>query len=353
MTNLSELIATVQRNCHISDARHAAEYTLCVFLLKMREFYRWEHDLPLSLTLAKEAVGEWLQQREQLWEGLESSSFDSLPLDTGSSDPFDSEIVNRELIPQGYVYSGGYGQFHKPCFFLGSLARVEQHDGCTVYVSSCEYARELSAPPALSQGRTIYIRLESVRRYLWEKIEEANWSHNRDTINRALSAYGFADDTDAALARMTDTESRTMILHELGEVRAGERLGPRWEEMLNALSHPHAEIMTRAVRDILADHLVTLPALIEQENWASLHFYFANFSGMRRHLYPELLTAYQRAAESRSTGPLGQRVAEDTSRWLSCAQSMTALLDDNRDNLDRAIDNLLTPQCALPALHRG
>ena len=35
-----DLIQTVQRNCHIADARHAGDYTLCVYLLKMREFYR-------------------------------------------------------------------------------------------------------------------------------------------------------------------------------------------------------------------------------------------------------------------------------------------------------------------------
>jgi hypothetical protein len=353
MPNLGELVAAVQRNCHISDAKHAADYTLCVFLLKMREFYRWEHDLPFAHTLPKEDVSDWLQQRERLWEDLESSPFESLPLAGAARDPFEADAINLDLIPRGYVYSAGYGSFHKPCFFLGALARVEKHPDCTVLVSTCEYARELAAPPAMLQGRTIYVRLESVRRFLWEKIEEANWHNNRDAIDRALAAYGFAADAEAALARMTEAESRTMILHERGELRAGEHLGPRWEEMLGALSRPHVEIMARAVRDILADCLVTLPALTGQENWASIHFYFANFGGMRRHLYPELVAAYRHAVEVHSTEPLARRVAEDAPRWLARAQSMTALLDENPDNPDCAIESLLTPDHATPAVRHG
>ena len=39
---LQPLLSAVQRNCHISDARHAGDYTLCIYLLKMREYFRWE-----------------------------------------------------------------------------------------------------------------------------------------------------------------------------------------------------------------------------------------------------------------------------------------------------------------------
>ena len=37
MLNLGQLVNTVQKNCHISDARHAGDFTLCIFLLKMME----------------------------------------------------------------------------------------------------------------------------------------------------------------------------------------------------------------------------------------------------------------------------------------------------------------------------
>src|SRR3989338_2219378 len=129
MLNLGQLVNTVQKNCHISDARHAGDFTLCIFLLKMREFFRWENDIPFARDLPKEEVGAWLQEREGLWSDLESSSFESLLLEGRHLDPFDADTINRELIPQGYVYSGGYGRFSKPHFFLGSLLKKEKPRG--------------------------------------------------------------------------------------------------------------------------------------------------------------------------------------------------------------------------------
>ena len=42
---LDVLVDAVQTNCDIADARHAADLPLCIYLLQMREFYRWEHGL--------------------------------------------------------------------------------------------------------------------------------------------------------------------------------------------------------------------------------------------------------------------------------------------------------------------
>ena len=74
--NLQRLSATVQRNCHISDALHARDYTLCVYLLKMREYYRWEKGYSFKAALPSAAVGDWVTAREQLWEQLEASTFE-------------------------------------------------------------------------------------------------------------------------------------------------------------------------------------------------------------------------------------------------------------------------------------
>ena len=49
-----ELVHSVQRNCHIADAHHAREATLCNYLLEMREFYRWEHEVPLARPLPRQ-----------------------------------------------------------------------------------------------------------------------------------------------------------------------------------------------------------------------------------------------------------------------------------------------------------
>jgi len=232
MRNLPQLASVVQRNCDISDARYAGDYGLCTFLLKMREYYRWENELPFARALPKDDLGDWLAAREQAWDCIEADRFAPLPLARGELEPFDAEAANRELLPLGCVYSAGYGRFGKPVFFLGRLLRVEQRAGYTILISSCEYARELAAPPAMLQGRTIFVRMESVRRYLWEKIEEWQWRKQGNTMARALASYDLIADTEAALARMADNEMETMILHELGEARAGELLGHAWREMM-------------------------------------------------------------------------------------------------------------------------
>lgn len=322
MLNIGQLAAAVQQNCDISDARHAGDFTLCVFLLKMREYYRWEHDLPFSCTLPKEDVGAWLDERERLWDGLESRPFQPLPLAGSNADPFDTARINRELIPRGYVYSGGYGRFNKPHFFLGELSRRDRHDGFNVLVSSCEYARDLEAPPAMLQGQDIYVRQESVRRYVWEKIEESRWSPNNTAMQRALAAYHFERDADTALERMAANETETMILHEIGEGKAGQILGADWPQMLLALSRSRAEIIARAVRDLLADCLSTWPKLIADDNQPALHFYFATFSGMRRQLYPEALAAYRAWAEDGANTRLHDVVATGAERWQRVARQM-------------------------------
>ena len=323
--NLPQLASVVQRNCDISDARHAGDYGLCTFLLKMREYYRWENELPFARTLPKDELGDWLKTREQAWDRIEADEFAPLPLARGELDPFDADAANRELLPQGCVYSAGYGRFHKPMFFLGRLLRVEERAGFTILISSCEYARELAAPPAMLQGRTIFVRLESVRRYLWEKIEEWQWRKQDNAMARALASYDFIADTEAALQRMADNEMETMILHEVGEAMAGELLGDRWREMMLSVARTKGEPLARAVRDLLADCLSTLPGLLERANLPALHFYFATFDAPRRQLFPQALLAYEHFLRHGALERLWRVAGEGKDRWLATALGLLAL----------------------------
>jgi len=358
MLNLGLLANTVQKNCHISDARHAGDFTLCVFLMKMREYYRWEHQLSFSYNLPQQDVSAWLDEREAMWQGLEASAFEPLPLERGASDPFDTETANRELIPRGYVYSGGYGRFHKPHFFLGTLLHKEERAGHTVVVSSCEYARDLEAPPAMLQGDTIFVRQESVRRFLWEKIEEWRWNRRNEAMSRALACYDFEADAEGALDRMTQNETETMILHELGEALAGERLGADWGAMRAGLARSRTEIAVRAVRDLLADCASTLPTLIERRNTPALHFYFACFTGMRRELFPQALESYRRWVARDDIEPLRAAIAEGEAHWLELAQRLLAAHRTGGADAEAAIERLLaasagaTPVCAVPAMNQ-
>ncbi len=266
-----------------------------------------------------------LQSREQQWDGIEAEDFAPLPLMRRTLDPFDTETANRELLSHGCVYSAGYGRFHKPIFFLGRLLRVEERAGFMIVVSSCEYARELAAPPAMLQGKTIFVRLESVRRYLWEKIEEWRWRKQGNAMARALASYDFVTDTEVALQRMADNETETMILHEIGEAIAGELLGEAWQEMVVSVARTRAEVVVRAVRDLLADCLSTLPELLARTDMAALHFYFATFDAPRHQLFPQALEAYEDFLRCGRLDALEHVVRAGKERWLAEARGLLVL----------------------------
>jgi len=322
---LESLTLAVQRNCHIADARHGADYTLCVYLMKMREYYRWEKGLGYAEHLAKEEVGEWLMRREMLWESLSEADLEPLELDGTRYDPFDCESVNKALLPHGLVYSGGYGSSGRPHFFLGRLMRQERPDGLSVLVSDHELARDLAAPPGMSGGQTIFIRRESLRRMLWEKLENWRWSRADNALGRALAHYDFEGDLDGALDAMTDAETDTVLWHELGECRAGQRLGEAWGEMLMDLSATPAELMARAVRDHLSDCLTTLPELLGNGREASIHFFAGSLLGMRKEIFPGLLEAYNAWAAGAGPQPLLEISEAGRAHWEGVAREMLAL----------------------------
>lgn len=289
---VERLRTVVQANCHVTDARHARNMTLCIYLLEMRELFRWERGAALGSSLPRADVGAWIAEREALWETLEGADYQPLPLDGGEVDPYDIDAVNRAVAPYGLVYGAGVGRFGKPQFFLGVLEREESRDGMRVLVAGRELARDLSAAPAAMRGDTVSIRFESLLRVLWERVEGWAQKRHEGALKAALDAYGYEFGSAAAIERMAAAEVETLILHELGERDAGRVLGPRWEDMLASLTRRRTEIFVRAVRDLLADCLVTLPALLERNAAASLHFWFASFDGMRQMLFPQMATAY-------------------------------------------------------------
>jgi hypothetical protein len=344
--NLGAVVDAVQQNCHISDAQYAGNLTLCVYLLKMRELFRWENRLPYTWEVPKDAVGPWMIEREQLWNDIETAPFSPLPLGGGALDPFDAEAANEALVPLGFVYSSGYGRHCKPHFFVGELVRREERDGFTIYVSSCEYARDLEAPPGMMLGKTIFVRQEALRRYLWEKYEEWHFSPKSETLGRALACYPFDTDPERALDRMTERETDAVLLHELGEARVGELLGPEWEAMLATLVGTRTEIYLRAVRDLYADCLSTLPGLLAGDNQPSIHFYFANLRGMRRHLFPELVQAYEQWVRNGNTAGLEQAAQEGIRTWKRMAEVLLALHREQGSESGPAIEALLEGRLA-------
>jgi len=338
--DIQQLSNSVQHNCHISDARHAGNYTLCVYLLKMREFYRWEHRYTFSEKLSTDAIGDWLSNREALWDEIEHQDYQPLPITSDEHDPFDSTGINQKLLTQNLVYSAGYGIKNKPHFFLAELESKRQINGYTIYISGREHARDLTSPPAMSQHETIYIRRESFKRLIWERTDEWRWNKPENAMARAIRCYDFDNDLEHALSSMTDNELDAAVLHEIGEIQAGEKL-PGWHRMMADISFTQAEIMARAVRDHYADTLHTLPTLIEKNNRASIHFYFANLTNMRKHLFPSLMTAYEHWCENNNIETIQQTVTASVDHWQNLALQMLALHQQDAKQCSDRIEALV------------
>lgn len=335
---------TVQHNCNISDARHAGDFTLCVYLMKMREFYRWEKGFAFTDSLDSEDIGQWLREREQLWEELEGEDYRPIEIEGESFEPFDSDAINARLAPLGLVYSAGYGNRNKAHFFLGRLHHRERRGDTLLYISDEEFARDLTAPPAMSLQGRIFIRRQSLRRMIWEKVEEWRWNRPDTPMGRAIALQDFERHPEASLEAMTENELETLLLHEQGELEAGRLLGPDWERLLAAVPHSRLVFQLRAVRDNLADCLVTLPGLIEKKDPCSLHFYFATISNLRRCMAAPLMSGYEYWYRNNDLAPLQRAVEAGREEWLALGRDILAIYrSEDLDGLPRIqamIDNV-------------
>ena len=361
------LVAAVQTNCHIADARHAADLTLCIYLLQMREFHRWERGLPFGAALARDAVGAWIAEREALWSALEESPFVPLPVPlpeplpeplgeplpagpgkvVATLDPFDVTTINARLRPQGLLYGAGFVGADRPVFFLAELHGTDTREGLEVLAAGRELARGLAAPPAVldrtGQEQAIVLRRESMARWCWEKYEA--WSLRRaegSAFQAAAQAYGLDQDFEAALPRWLDEQSEVMVLHELGEVQAGRWLDPAWAAMRLALPTRRADLYVRAVRDHLADFGVTLPTLLDRGASASIHAWFAGYDGVRELLCPALPQAYAQWRAGDGDAALRRAIDRGHAHFSRLAQQVLACHESEAAAAGAVIERLLT-----------
>ncbi len=354
MTTLpAALVAAVQGNCHIADAVHAPELSLCTYLLQMREFYRWEQGLPLGAPLARDVIGNWLSEREALWAELEAADFARLPLPEGGDDcdAFDAAALNQRLAPRGLVYGAGLAGADRPAFFLAQLQEQRTlGDGLQVQVCGREHARGLFAPPAALIGDTIVLRRESLARWLWEKFEVFGLKRADGPFKAVAEAHALERDFHAGLPGLLDEVCEMLILHERGEHAAGRWLEPGWGAMRLALHNRRTDLHVRAVRDQLADLTLTLPTLLERGAATSVHFWFAAFDGVRQALYPSLTAAYQAWRRGDEGQALARAAERGTLHFTRLAERVLALHTQHGEQAGPHIETLLTaPQAVCRA----
>ena len=343
------LIEAVQTNCHIADARHAADMTLCTYLLQMREFFRWEQGSAFGSSIDREALGSWIAEREALWTSLEDKGYARLPalgLPDGL-DPFDVVAINSRLRPVGLLYGAGLVGAERPVFFLAELHGQTRHEEIELLTAGRELARGLIAPPAAlgnwNERQAIVIRRESLARWCWEKFETFMLRQPAGSAFHAVvEAYGLDHDFEAAMPRWLDEQGEAVLLHELGEHRAGQWLGPAWSAMRIGLASRRADLYARAVRDHLADLAVTLPTLLDRQAAASLHFWFATYDGIREALFPSLQSDYQAWREGDGGLALRRATTRGHAHFTELAAKVMALHLRDGAQAGPAIEGLLT-----------
>jgi len=317
------LAGAVQRNCDRADALHAQRMTMCIYLLNMREQYRWESGLPISAVPDRAEVGRWIAAREAHWEHLTETgdeTLEALPIGRGT-EPFAEQHVNDALAGSTLGYAAGVVRFGAPVFVLAEQLSDTLREGIRIRVMGQELARGLNPPVAASNPVSgIVIRRDAMQRWLATRVELAERRRMEDPFSRAWTHYADGGSAHDTLERLIDGEIETLILHELGEMRAEMLLGEPWAHMLAALDDVRAELALRAVRDLLADCLVTLPALHERDAHASLHFWFSTFEGMRRGIAPEVVRAYHAWCDGEARA-LERVAAQGRERWLTLAKS--------------------------------
>lgn len=336
--DLQHLSRTVQHNCHISDAHHAAEYPLCIYLLKMREYFRWEKNIHLGEGLDQKQLGQWLTEREIFWEEIASQDFQSISIDQDQFDPFQSAEINAMLEPESLVYSAGIGIRNKPYFFLAKLGEKRSFKNKEIIIAQDEYARELTAPPAMSQGDTIYIRFQSLRRMVWEKMEEWMWHKNDSPMGRLLASV--EGDALKKLDNIAQHQMELLVQHEIGETLSGEILGSAWQEMIIELP-TKLELAARAVRDNFADCQATIPYLLKIDSAQQYHFYMANLSPLRKQMFPSLVNAYEHWHKTRDQSHFSKLGESATQYWREMAEKLLGHFRKKDENWQEGLSQLL------------
>ncbi|MHC1728157.1 MAG: Sfum_1244 family protein [Syntrophobacteraceae bacterium] len=300
---ISDLQRQVQKNCDISDARHAGVYSLCGLLLRMRDLYKWEHRMvPWQEPEPADLMG-WMEEREQYWEEILEEEIAPVALGGELFDPYDMAGLNVRLRPLGLVYGAGYGIGMKPTFFLAECAESSSVGGLRIDVVNRELARDIFMTPAMRQGEQIFARRSCMLFFLWDHIFEALPSA-RKALDFGLARYGVSLDEirrNAArfgdlLERIAGRELETWVYHEIGEVLETGFDRGLWQEMVSAYANTPVEIFARVLKDVLADtHSEGLLGYIVRNRIeSSLGFYAAFQRAISRAVFPEIREAFLR-----------------------------------------------------------
>lgn len=331
---LETLINQVRANCQVASARQAGLYSLCGTLLRLRQLYKWEHQLPPWREPEPEAVLGWIELKERTWDCLETAAWQRLTWGETSYEPFAVEALNRHLLPQGLAYGAGLSRGLSPTFFLGELAQVRKINGLTILVLGAEQARDLDGTPALCQGRLIYARKEALAFYVWERLSDPVQQNNH-FLTIALDAYRLPLKSLLKDPEVHQEQFQALLADELAAVihhEMGEALEPSLKEafatILKLYPQTRLEHWVRGLKDALAEvnEAGRLAYIIKERQFSSLALMLAWRPGLYPLLLPELEPAFWEVADTGDWDLLEQARAQALTRLRQIAAGLNHLL---------------------------
>jgi hypothetical protein len=337
--DLEELRAQIQHNCDVSDAAYGGVYSLCGFLLRLRDLYKWEHGIAPWHEAEPAEVLEWVDRRENYWDEIVEEELRPVRIGEDDFEPFDMKGVNAVIRPLGYVYGAGLVAGMKPSFFLAELQEHHSLGELEVDVLGRELARDLFATPAMCQGRQIFARRSCMLYYLWDLIQE--WRPSaREALTFALRQYGLdagevrahPDRFAGELRRIADTELATWVYHEVGEARENTFSGQLWHEIVAAYANSPVEIYARVIKDLIADthEEGLLGYIIRKDRKSSLGFYFSFMRPFTRMFFPEFAEAFKEFLASGDWRPIEKARSDGHEKVKGHAAALIELHDRGR-----------------------
>jgi Family of unknown function (DUF6866) N-terminal domain/Family of unknown function (DUF6866) C-terminal domain len=330
---LREILPAIQKNCDISDAHHSGLFSLCGLFLRLKDLYNWEQRNPPWNPTDKDRLLKWIDGKEALWLECHEYPYASLRLNGSTFHHFDHQKINRILNPAGFYYGAGYGRGLKPTFFLGTIKEKRHFQGYTIMILDRDLVCDLSFTPAQRQGKTIILRLDPLRFFLWAKMQETEQAE-REAAALALDYYEWtpALPPDKQFEPIVQSEMETVLFHELGEAKDRTFPPNLWRSLLTRFPFSRIELVLRTLKDLLADTHPggTLAYLVRERKPGSLAFYLANLKGLRRSLFPEIVQSINAFKETKDWSDIesarkkgrhrlirqARRIGEPAAKWL-------------------------------------
>jgi hypothetical protein len=297
MIDRDKIARQVLQNCEISDARHAGLYSICGLALRLRDLYKWEKRLDPWEEKDSSQILDWIGNKEEKWEKVAETHYLNISINDREYEPFDTSAINTVLEPHNLFYGAGYAQRLKPTFFLAVIEDKSNARQYPVFTLGRELARDLLTIPALTQDDAILWRKESAKMFLWDQMLYIKKSGRR-ALRFALEQCGLKDQHPATLHRnlttILATQKETYIYHELGEIMDMVFDRTVWREVIAAYPHTPVELLTRAVKDLLADtnEFGALRFFIRKRKTAPIAFYVAFIDGLAKILFADLVSSF-------------------------------------------------------------